>query len=77
MAAFQEGNKAPVKIACISKCFLGDLLCFPDIPDYFPKCLFDCQVRLLLKEPNRSGRDILLTNGNKAFINGASADYSV
>lgn len=77
MAAFQERNKAPIKIACISKCLLGDLLYFPEIPDYFPKCLFDCQVRLLQIELNRSERDILLTIDNKSFINGASADYSV
>jgi len=77
MATFQERNETPVKFAYLGKFLLGDLICLPEPPDYFPKCLFNRQVRLLQKELNRSERDILLTIDNKAFINGASADYSV
>ena len=68
MATFQERNETPVKFAYFGKFLLGDLICLPDFPDYFPKRLFDCQVHLLQKELNRSGMDILLTLDNNTFI---------
>ena len=68
MTTFQKRNEAPIKIADLSKFLLRDFLCLPEFPDYFSKCLFDCQVRPRLMELNRSVRDILLTIDNNALI---------
>ena len=50
MAAFNQRNEAPVEFAMLSKFLLRDFICFFEIFYYFSKCLFDCQVHLLLEE---------------------------
>ena len=75
MAAFNQRNEAPVEFAMLSKFLLRDFICFFEIFYYFSKCLFDCQVRLLM-ELNRNKRDILLTIDNKTFINSVPTDWN-